>query len=106
MSVDSFGGHRPPPLQTYSAPSGPKALPVGDPPSVANTEEVPSGSILVTQFLASSTMKRLPFLSNDGPSGNRKPLLKMSSGMAYSLLWPTLPVVLSREGKYRDRSAK
>src|ERR1035437_1175814 len=65
--------NRPPLLQTYNAPSGPTAAPLGPPPHVATTSFPPSGPTRVTRPASISVTNTLPSAQATGPSGNDRP---------------------------------
>src|SRR5688572_10073410 len=63
----------PPEFVQYSAPSGPTARPLGDPPVSATVDLVPSGATRVSFLPISSVTITEPSSMATGPSGNRSP---------------------------------
>ena len=73
MPMTSTKSH-PPLLQTYPAPSGPIASPLGLPPGVAIVSMRPSGCTRSTVRRLSSTHSTVPSGIHTGPSGNSSPV--------------------------------
>src|SRR5215469_3355982 len=73
--------HAPPLLQTYTAPSGPMAAPLGPPPSSAIVARLPSRVTRVSVPRRISTSTIDPSAIAMGPSGNHNPSAKRLSCM-------------------------